>query len=369
MSFVEILNQYHDFSFPEFFNQVTEADVLQSLAREKLQPEDFLILLSPKAVEYLEVIAQRANRVTTQYFGKTIQLFTPLYISNHCSNQCIYCGFNNTNHILRRKLNLDEIGQEAANIAKTGVQHLLLLTGESLQATPMDYLVEAVYCLKEYFASVSIEIFPMDTDEYRQLQRVGVDGLTLFQEAYDRSIYEQVHLSGRKKDYMFRLDGPERGAKAGFRMINIGALLGLAEKRSECFFTGLHGAYLADKYLDTEISISLPRFNEAECDYQPAYPVDDKTFVQFLMALRLFLPRSGITISTRENVRMRDNLLKLGATRFSAGVCTSVGGYAVEAENQTPQFEITDHRSVAEMSAAITALGYQPVYKDWIQNI
>ncbi|MGW8195143.1 MAG: 2-iminoacetate synthase ThiH, partial [Desulforhopalus sp.] len=233
----------------------------------------------------------------------------------------------------------------------------------------LSYLIETVTRLKRYFASVSIEIFPMEEWEYRQLQEAGVDGLTLFQEVYDYSLYKEVHLGGRKRDYHFRLEGPERGARAGFRMINIGALLGLGEKRSEFFFTGLHAAYLATRYIDTEISVSLPRFNPAECSYSPEHPVDDRTFVQFIIALRLFLPRAGITISTRENSTMRDQLIRLGATRFSAGVCTSVGGYSAYKEEHTPQFEITDERSVAEVAAAITGQGYQPVFKDWDQSI
>lgn len=365
MTFLDVLDHYRDFSFTGFFDQVTDRDIEQIVARDSLKPIDYLALLSPRGADHLELMAQKAQRLTVQYFGRTIQLFTPLYISNYCSNQCTYCGFNTTNTISRRKLTFDEIEQEARVIAATGMQHLLLLTGESRQATPMEYLTEAVTRLKRYFASVSIEIFPMEEDEYRHLQRAGVDGLTLFQETYDRDTYDKVHLAGKKKDYCFRLAGPERGARAGFRSVNIGALLGLGEKRSEIFFTGLHAAYLDKTYLDTEISVSLPRFNPAECAFTPQYPVDDKTFVQFLLALRLFLPRAGITISTRENQHMRDNLMQLGATRFSAGVSTSVGGYSQHESQDTPQFAITDERSVRQVANAIAAHGYQPVYKDW----
>lgn len=365
MSFHDILLKYRGFDFDDFFNQVTDENITQIVAKDSLNSLDFLTLLSPIAKNHLEIMAQKAKRLTNQYFGKTVQLFTPLYISNHCSNQCVYCGFNQKNIIPRRKLFIEEIDKEAQAIAKTGMQHVLVLTGESIKATPIEYLIEAVVCLKKYFASVSVEIFPMETEEYIKLYRAGVDGLTLFQEVYDPIIYDAVHVAGRKKDYHFRLDGPERGAKAGFRMVNIGTLLGLGETKSEFFFTGLHAEYLDNKYLDTEISISLPRFNEAECDFMPDYPVDDKTFVQFLLAMRLFLPRAGITVSTRESVYMRDHLIGLGATRFSAGVCTSVGGYNQEDTDGTPQFEITDERSVEEVAATITAKGYQPVYKDW----
>ena len=205
----------------------------------------------------------------------------------------------------------------------------------------------------------------MDEPDYRQLKEAGVDGLILYQEVYDKKMYKSVHLSGQKSNYEYRIDGPERGAKAGFRSVNIGSLLGLGEMRSEAFFTGLHGRYIDDNYLETEVAFSLPRFNPAEGDFSPENCVDDKTFVQFLCALRLFMPRAGVSVSTRESATFRDNLISLGVTRFSAGSCTGVGGYANEDLAQTPQFEITDERSVEEVVAAIVEHGYQPVYKDW----
>lgn len=367
MSFQSIIEHYRDFDFAGFMTGVNGKMVENSLARERLNPLDFLTLLSPKAGEgqYLEAMAEKAQRLTVQHFGRTIQLFIPLYISNHCTNQCAYCGFNRKNVIHRNRLSLPEIETEARAIAATGMQHVLFLTGESLAHTPMDYLIAAAECLKGHFASVSIEIFPMETADYRRLREAGVDGMTLFQETYDEDVYAQVHLAGRKTDFRYRLDAPERGAAAGFRLVNIGALLGLAEPRREIFFTGMHGRYLEDNFLDTEVSISLPRFNAAEGSFQPDYLVDDQVFVQFMLALRLFSPRAGITISTRESARLRDRLLFLGATRFSAGSSTGVGGYAESQAPQSPQFEITDNRSVAEVAAAIIAHGYQPVFKDW----
>ncbi|MFT5697325.1 MAG: 2-iminoacetate synthase [Desulforhopalus sp.] len=365
MSFYNVIKEYEGFDFQAFFGAVTGEDIERILVKDKLSSMDFLTLLSEKAADYLEPMAQKAQQLTVQYFGRTIQLFIPLYISNYCSNECTYCGFNLKNSIKRRKLSIEEIDREAREIAKTGIQHLLLLTGEAKEVTPISYLVEAVRCLKRHFASVSIEIFPMDEEEYRTLKEAGVDGLTIFQEVYDQEMYKSVHLSGQKSDYSYRLNGPERGAKAGFRMINIGCLMGLGEQRSEAFFTGLHGRYLDDKYLEAEVAFSLPRFNAAEGDFTPEHLVDDKTFVQFLCALRLFLPRAGITVSTRESAAFRDNLISLGVTRFSAGSCTGVGGYADEDISQTPQFEITDERSVEDVVAAIRQSGYQPVLKDW----
>jgi 2-iminoacetate synthase len=367
MSFYSIIEQYRDFDFAGFFAGVTGEMVERCLAKEKLNPIDFLTLLSPKAGEgqYLEAMAQKAQRLTVQHFGRTIQLFIPLYISNHCANHCAYCGFNRQNAIHRNKLRLDEIEVEARAITATGMRHVLVLTGESPVHTPMDYLLAATECLKRHFASVSIEIFPLDTADYSRLQEAGVDGMTLFQETYNEEAYAQVHLAGRKTDYRWRLGAPERAAAAALRLVNIGALLGLAEPRREIFLTGLHGRYLEDTFLDTEIAISLPRFNAAEGSFRPDYPVGDRIFVQFLTALRLFLPRAGITISTRENAGLRDRLLTLGATRYSAGSSTGVGGYARGETAKSPQFEIADNRSVAEVAAAIALHGYQPVFKDW----
>ena len=365
MSFEQILQQYQDFDFEQFFETATPQAIEDTLNKEKLGPLDFLTLLSPRAAAYLEPMARKARQLTIQYFGRTIQLFIPLYISNFCTNRCIYCGFNCTHGIGRRKLSLEEIEAEAKAIAPTGMQHLLFLTGEAQEVTPMAYLKDAARLLKTYFASVSVEIFPMEEQEYRELKEAGVDGLTLFQEVYDRQVYQVVHPAGRKADYRYRLDAPERGARAGFRAVNIGALIGLGEKRREIFFTGLHAKYLDDRYLDTEISLSLPRINPSESGYQPRFPADDRDFVQFLTALRLFLPRAGLTISTRERADFRDRLIPLGVTRFSAASCTGVGGYAEPQKRDIPQFEVSDERSVAQVVQAIIAQGYQPVYKDW----
>ena len=365
MSYRATVEQYQGFDFERFFAQTTAADVDRALARDKPGVMDFLTLLSPAAAGCLEAMARKAHRLTVQYFGRTIQMFIPLYISNHCTNHCAYCGFNHNNPILRRKLSLAEIEAEARAIAATGMQHILFLTGEAPRLTPMAYLVDVARLLKQHFASVAVEIYPLKVEEYRQLQQAGVDGMTLFQETYDQAVYARVHRAGRKKNYHWRLDAPERAAQGGMRVVNIGPLLGLAEPRREIFFTGLHARYLEDSYLDTEVAVSLPRFNAAEGDFHPDFHVDDKTFVQFMTALRIFLPRAGLTISTRESAAFRDRILPLGATRYSAGSSTGVGGYTEIRVDQTPQFEITDDRGVAEVSAAIAALGYQPVFKDW----
>ena len=365
MSFYNEMERYKGFDFQSFFDKVSPRQVETALAKEKLSESDFLALLSPAASVYLEQMAGKAHALTRQYFGHTIQLFIPLYISNFCANECVYCGFHRGNDIRRKKLSLAEIETEAKAIATTGMRHLLLLTGEAPGITPIDYLEDAVRLLKKYFSSVAIEIFPMDEADYHRLQVAGVDGLTLYQEVYNEGRYGLVHKAGRKTDYRYRLDAPERGARAGFRMVNIGPLLGLGEIRSEVFFSGLHAKYLDDNFLQTEISISLPRMNPAEGNYQPDFKADDRNFVQFMTALRCYLPRAGMTVSTRESAVFRDNLIRLGATRFSAGSCTGVGGYGERQDTGTPQFEITDERSVEQVVQAIRDAGYQPVYKDW----
>lgn len=365
MSFYNELERYKEFDFLTFFDRITPGRVLAALGREHLSETDFLTLLSPAASTCLEQMARKAQKLTAQYFGHTIQMFIPLYISNFCTNECVYCGFHRGNNITRRKLSLAEIENEAKALAASGMRHLLLLTGEAPAITPIDYLEEAVRLLKRYFSSVAIEIFPLDEEDYHRLHLAGVDGLTIYQEVYDQDRYGLVHKAGRKTDYRYRLDAPERGARAGFRMVNVGPLLGLGEVRSEVFFTGLHAKYLGDTYLQTEISLSLPRMNPAEGNYQPKFFADDRTFVQFITALRCYLPRAGITVSTRESAAFRDHLIQLGATRFSAGSCTGVGGYGEARETGSPQFEITDERSVDEVVQAIRNAGYQPVYKDW----
>lgn len=365
MSFLEVIEKYEHFDFDGFFEQVRPEDIERAIAADRIGPLDFLALLSPRATAFLESMACKSRRLTVKQFGRTIQLFIPLYISNFCTNECAYCGFNRTHTIERRKLTLAEIEQEAQAISRSGMRHLLLLTGEARPVTPMDYLQEAVGLLRRYFASVSIEMFPMDETEYRCLQMAGADGLTIYQEVYDRNIYKKVHLAGKKRDYRYRLDAPERGARAGFRAINIGALMGLGDMRREIFFSGMHARYLQDRFLDIEIGLSLPRINRAEGGFQPGFPVDDRSFVQFMTALRIFLPRSGLTVSTREKAAFRDHLIHLGATRFSAGSCTGVGGYAEADKRRTLQFEISDQRSVTDVVQAISAQGYQPIYKDW----
>ncbi len=364
MSFYSVLKDWEDFDFEGYFSQVTAQDIKKTLQKDKLEELDFLNLLSPIAQDFLEDIARKSYSVTRQHFGNIISLYIPLYVSNYCTNHCVYCGFNKKNNIVRKHLSLEEVEKELIAISKTGMSHIILLTGEADGLIDIDYLNGVVKKAVKYFPSVSIEVLPLKTDDYAVLKDSGLDGLTVYQEAYDEEIYDKVHLAGRKKDFKFRLDTPERGALAGLRNVNIGPLFGLGEIKKEAFFSGLHLKYLTDKYLNTEFGISLPRINDAEGGFKPFHIMNDITFIQVMMAYRLFQPKAGITVSTRENHEFRNNILPLGVTKFSAGSKTGVGGYA-EGDKSTCQFEISDKSSIEETEKAIRDRGFQPVYKDW----
>jgi len=366
VGFYQELKKFENFDFDEYFDLVTDEMVLESIHREKRDKYDFLNLLSKRAKNHLETMAVKSKELTEQWFGRTISLYLPIYISNYCSNECTYCGFNKKNKISRKHLEIYEIEKEAIAIAKTGIKHILLLTGEAEKLVSLEYLGDAVEVLKKHFSSVSIEIYPMEVNQYEFLKKKGVDGLTIYQETYDKKRYKEVHLSGKKSNYYFRLNTPERGAKANLRAVNIGALFGLANLQKEAFFSGIHAEYLMNGYLNTEFSVSLPRINSAEGNFKTNYQLDDSTFVQFLLAYRLFLPRLGINISTRERADFRDNLLNLGVTKFSGGSKTAVGGYTKE-DKSTEQFEISDKRSIEEIVAMIKSKEYQVIYKDWEQ--
>lgn len=364
MSFYDIYRKYRDFNFSDFEKKVTDEQVLQAIAKETPDEKDFLALLSGAAAKHFEKIAGKAQKVTCQNFGKVIFLFTPLYLSNYCVNGCIYCSFNHGNDIFRKRLEMDEVEREAQIISRTGLKHILILTGESRSHSPVSYIKECVKVLRKYFSSISIEVYPLSTEEYGELADSGVYGLTLFQEVYDEEIYKTVHLSGPKKIYLNRLDAPERACMAGIRSVNIGTLLGLNDWRSETFFTGMHLDYLQRKYPEIELSTSLPRLRPHVGSFTWKFEVTDRNFVQAMLALRLFLPRIGITISTRERMEMRDNLLGLGVTKMSAGVSTEVGGH-LQDEKTEGQFEISDSRTVDEMKEMLYKKDYQPVLKDW----
>lgn len=339
------------------------------LSADTCTSETLRALLSEPAGAILEEMSQKAHALTLRHFGRTIQLYTPLYLSDFCENECLYCGFNKQNTLPRRKLSDDEIERAAAMIAATGIKHILILTGDSRKNSPVEYIIRCVQIIKRYFSSISIEIYALEQEEYAQLIRAGVDGLTIYQETYDERLYDAVHVSGPKKDFLFRLDAAERAGRERMRTVNIGVLLGLGDWRADVFLLGLHARYLQEHFPSTDISVSLPRLRpHAGSSFSVSCPVSDAELVQSIAALRIFLPYAGITVSTREAARLRENLLPLGVTRLSAGSSTKVGGRSYEGldEPKLSQFEIADQRSVEEIKAMVASKGYQPVFKDWL---
>jgi len=365
-----------------FYEQITEwqqrlpestwanfsgVDVERVLARESLRPQDLAVLLSPAARSYLEPMAKKAQALTIRHFGRTISLFTPLYLANYCSNSCLYCSFHAGNEIVRCKLSVEQAIEEGEAISSTGLQHLLLLTGESRTQSGPAYMQECVRALRPMFASLGLEVYPLSTEEYGRLIEAGIDSVTLFQETYDELTYAEVHPAGPKRNYHYRLEAPDRACAAGISAINIGALLGLTDWRRDAFCSALHADYLQRNYPGVEVSISVPRLRPYAGSFNPsAAPVTDEALVQIILAYRLFLPRAGLTLSTREGPQMRENLLPLGITRLSAGSLTSVGGYSETDTAGSAQFEISDDRSVSDVVQMIRTKGYLPAFCDWV---
>ncbi len=345
----------------------TSAEVETALAARSLNFNHLISLLSPAAEPYIEETARRANLMTRQRFGKTVSLFAPLYVSNVCTNSCAYCGFNVNNPVARLTLTPEQAVAEGEFIRNLGFRHLLLVSGEAPKVSSPEYFAEITDRLRPLFSSISVEIYPMSTDEYRTLIAHGVDGLTVFQETYNEVLYAQVHRGGRKRNFRWRLDTPDRGGEAGLRRIGLGALLGLGNWRVEAFCLGLHSRYLMRKYWQSQVSISFPRLRPAAGGFQPEHPVSDLEFVQLLTALRLFLPDVGFTLSTRESASFRDNLIALGITSMSAGSRTDPGGYTMGNGSRAAeaQFEIADCRSPETVAEVIRQKGYEPVWKDW----
>lgn len=347
----------------------TETDVLAALELaengRRLNARDFMALVSPAASPYLETMARIARDVTVRQFGRSIQLFTPLYLANYCTNQCVYCGFNTKNHIHRSMLTMDEVEAEGKVIAATGLRNILLLTGDAPKLTGPAYIAEAARRLRPYFPSIGVEVYSMSEDDYRMLVDAGVDSFTMFQETYNEELYLKLHPAGPKRDFRFRLNAPDRAARAGMRSVNVGALLGLDQWRRDAFYTGLHADWIQATYPGVDIAVSAPRMRPHEGSFNDIHPASERDLVQYIQALRLYLPAAGITLSTRERPFLRDRLIGLGITKISAGVSTAVGGHAhaaqdVAEEHDTAQFEIADDRDVDQMIAAIEAQGYQP---------
>jgi len=348
----------------QHFSTVREEQVQLVLRKAHCTLDDLAILLSPAAEEFLPRMAARSREITEQRFGCISQLFAPLYLSNFCINRCAYCGFAADNTIPRRRLSVEEAVQEAEILQQRGFQHILLVTGEAPAKAGVDYLEEIALNLRNQFAALSIEVQPLEQQEYARLFAAGITAVAVYQETYDRRVYKQVHLAGKKCDYDFRLATPARAAAAGMREIGIGALLGLADWRCEGMALGMHLAWLRKNFWQTNYTVSFPRLRPAAGSFKALVNVTEKNLSQLIFGLRIFDPDVGLILSTREEARYRDGMLGLGPTRYSAGSSTAPGGYSSD-EHEGEQFSVGDHRSISEVCSVITAKGFDPVCKDW----
>lgn len=344
------------------------SDVTNALRKDVLTPYDFGVLLSPAADPYLEQMAQRAKEETRKHFGNSVTLFTPLYIANYCENYCIYCGFNCHNKINRAKLNAEEIEHEMKLIAQTGLEEVLILTGESRKMSDVKYIGEACKIASKYFRVTGLEIYPVNSDEYRYLQECGADYVTVFQETYDSDKYETLHLEGHKRIFPYRINAQERALMGGMRGVGFAALLGLSDFRKDAFATGMHAYLIQKKYPHAEIAFSCPRLRPT-INHNEINPKDvhERQLLQVMCAYRIFMPFASMTISTRERAGFRDNVIGLAATKISAGVSTGVGGHEGEDEKGDSQFIISDPRNVDEVRQAIKDMGCQPVFTDYVR--
>ena len=394
MSFVAEFDALPTAALIQRARSASGADVQRLITGGAATLSDFATLLSPAAGELLEPLCARSQALTRQRFGKVIRLFAPLYLSNECVNNCAYCGFSRDNAIFRVTLSVEEVRREARALAAQGFRNILLVAGEHPKFVSNGYLADCVRALHETIPSLSLEIGPMETEDYRPLVAAGAEGLVVYQETYDREIYGRMHTLGPKRDFNWRMECPERAYAAGFRRLGIGALHGLADWRTEALATAAHAAYLSRHCWKAQVTVSLPRLRPCAGDFQPLTHLGDRELVQLIAAFRLFMPDVGLVLSTREPAALRDGLLPLGITHASAGSHTEPGGYTGagkdsihqtvrgrivalaadagervlatgRATNATGQFEIADDRSPEEVAALIRRLGYEPVWKDW----
>ncbi len=367
-------------------------EILDNLALRKSElVERFEHLITPKSDQQLEAMAQASSALTLQNFGRTMRLFAPLYLSNECINNCQYCGFSRDNPILRVTLDVDEVIAEAQHLARQGFRQILLVTGEHPKFAGHDYLAECVRALAPDFSSISIEVGPMETEDYVPIVEAGAEGLVVYQETYNRGIYAEMHTAGPKRDFNFRLDCVERGYAAGFRRLGVGALIGLSRWQDEAIALAAHLEYLFKRCWQAQITVSLPRLRPAAGGFHPLFSMTDRELAQLVCALRITFPQLGIVLSTRERASLRDSLASIGVTMMSAGSHTEPGGYTRqgrvnlhrtvrgrivapeyqdgEDELATGQFAISDERSPAEIAAVLRRRGLEPVWKDWDQAL
>lgn len=366
----KVIGQMNSYDYSKY----TASDVKAALEHETCTVDDFKALLSPAAEPFLEQMAQKARAETGKHFGNTVYMFTPLYIANYCENYCVYCGFNCYNHITRMKLTMEQIDHEMKIIADSGMEEILILTGESKVQSDVKYIGEACKLARKYFRMVGLEIYPVNTEEYRYLHECGADYVTVFQETYDADKYEKLHLLGHKRIWPYRFDAQERALIGGMRGVAFSALLGLSDFRKDALASALHVYYLQRKYPHAEMSLSCPRLRPIiNNDKINPLDVHEKQLCQIICAYRIFLPFVGITVSSRESAQFRNGIVKIAATKVSAGVSTGIGDheskYTGKESNSTEgdeQFEINDNRSLDKMYQDISDEGLQPVLNDYL---
>lgn len=363
----EILKEADEILRKSYTLENKRGSIRKIIEQDRISKEELFILLTDNSDETLILMANKAKRLTEKYFGKVITLFTPLYLSNYCLSTCEYCGFSAKLQIPRRKLKEEEIIREYEAIKKTNIDSILLLTGCDRINTPFEYILNAVKLAKRYFSEISIEVYPMEEEEYKILVKEGLTGVVQYQETYNQETYKKFHPAGPKSDYEYRLYTQERALNAGVYEVTVGVLLGINDPYEDVFKTILHAEYLSQKYPKAEINISFPRFRDPKTGFKPKYQVNEKLLLRFIFCARIYLPYVGITISTRESSKFRDNIIGYGVTKMSAGSKTTVGGYA-QTETTNVQFETEDRRTVNEVINAIKNRGYRPEFTNWIKG-
>lgn len=362
--FTSLFNTYNWDEVKQSIYAKTKFDVENALLKPKRNLEDFKALISPAAAPYLEQMAQMSHQLTQKRFGKTIQMYIPMYLSNECQNICTYCGFSFTNKIPRKTLSDAEILKEVEFIKAKGYDHILLVTGEANQTVGVNYLEKAIKLIRPYFSHISIEVQPLDEEDYERLINAGVNTVLVYQETYHREDYKKHHPKGKKSNFDYRLETHDRLGKSGIYKMGLGVLIGLEDWRADSFFTALHLAYLEKNYWQSKYSLSFPRLRPHSGGLEPKVEMNDKELVQLICAYRLLDEELELSISTRESESFRNNVIKLGATTFSAESKTNPGGYVVEPQS-LEQFEISDERPTADIEKIIKQQGYEPVWKDW----
>lgn len=365
MNYSDLFNPAEIEQISRQIHEVDKKAVEKTLSKQHHTLTDLPVLLSDAASEYLETMAGMSHKLTIQRFGKVMQLFIPMYLSNLCYNVCTYCGFSVKNKYKRIILTPKEIIHEAGLLKSKGFDHILLLTGEAQDKAGADYIASAVSLVSPYFSSVGIEVQPLEEEEYKLMISSGCDSLTLYQETYHPEYYGKYHLSGMKKRFFHRLDTPDKAGRAGIYKLNIGALFGLYDWRYDAVALAHHTHYLQKQYWQTRLSVSFPRINDAIGNFTPEFHLSDRHLVQLICAFRLIFPDVGITLSTRERPEFRNHLIRLGITTMSAESHTAPGGYSGK-EGTEKQFETSDMRSLAEIKELLLKSGYEPVMKDWI---